>query len=152
MPRSCKLPAYRKHGTALRALSAVLVGLFVIGKLALLVHLAVVAHGLCPDDGELRHNAEVHSRVGSSTSLSRALPALQASCDCAQSDEHDHCYGATQRHERGLHRGPTQDARIARSPEIEPLLGSAGLFTEKPLPILRLAPKHSPPARRVSAS
>jgi hypothetical protein len=132
---------------SLRGLSTLLVLLFLLGQLAGSVHLAVVQHRLCPDDGELTHASQAHAAAEppGAARLGTSGLAWQPGCDCTESHQHEHCFGSEHRHERPLRRASLACASL-RAP---PTLAAAPAFLLRPSPkllrLFRVAPKNSPP-------
>ncbi|MGZ3446466.1 MAG: hypothetical protein ACXU88_12340 [Myxococcaceae bacterium] len=133
---------------AARLGAALLVCLFVVAQMASLAHRATVRHVLCPEHGELLHvrgegpSAQRSPAVWRSGSAERTI--RQALGESLGTSEHDSCTAFE------LERRPF-DTHLARElpaltppPDLVRPVHEHAQFIA-PLPLLRLAPKNSPP-------
>lgn len=137
----------RLKASQLRLLAVALACLFMLGRLAGSVHLAVVQHSLCPDDGELIHSDGDHQRSVANRLAQKggALPLLQVGCECPDGHEHEHCVSGVHREEHSLR--PLSSGEAVVQPPVAQ--GSPDQQhadrSPKSFRVFRIAPKNSPP-------
>ena len=130
-------------------MTAIVGSLLLLAQLAGSLHLALTAHHLCLEHGELVHDAEAAAPkvAGHGSALPADLQAGISACpDVAEtaSEQHDHC--AVQLFRRSVLASPLQ--RLGAAPAVvalrplRPLVRWVGVQAA----LFRLAPKHSPPA------
>jgi hypothetical protein len=119
--------------------------LCLVSQVAGVAHLGLVAHVRC-----LEHDALVHARPGDSVGhqaapaagpIARGVPA-----DIEGHDD-DHCLAVgLGRRDQALMPVPVASAATASAPQPSPAARPPVLVPERPVALLRLAPKASPPA------
>ncbi len=134
---------------ARRYLALVLLGLCLAGQLSSLAHLLTVAHGLCPEHGEVVHGSGLHgtggnAALGPAQWLEGLLPALGPSNAPAAEHDHDHCLLLSQRRGQSVPEPALRPLRAAQLATLRPLLDAAPCRVRS-IALLLLAPKNSPP-------
>ena len=120
---------------------------FLVGQMAGFAHLVAVQHARCPDHGELIDVAGppaaqlIKSGIGGKPTSA----GLTARDRGERGHKHEHCTVALKRRERSARAEPTHFA--ATAPSLVALHDHAAYeLAHLALPLLRLAPKTSPPA------
>jgi len=125
----------------MKRLAAVVAFAGLCAQLFGVAHLAQVRHATCDEHGEL-------VELGDQPAATPAPPQQSARIDGAAAGEgahgHDHCVAAAQRHQRVLRGDDANPTLAARRTAVKS--GFARDLTPTPaLPLLRVAPKTSPP-------
>jgi hypothetical protein len=134
--RTCAKPA----SSATRVLTWGLVAACLVGQLSAFIHLGLVRHAVCAEHGASTHATEaiapVSREAAPGSGVQRRAPEAGPG--------HGHCMVAAHQRERALSPGDTS---------VVPSLQAAGRraraersHPDAPIPLLRLAPKSSPPA------
>jgi hypothetical protein len=138
-------PARRIHGAAAlcrRSRAALVALLFVLAHFGSLSHLAAVRHEVCDEHGQLEHAASAAAHGAKSDGAGARLDAARPG---SSGDHHESCH-------LSLFTKSTSFTRPADSPRglVDPGIGSAPIDrvprAPASIPVLLLAPKHSPPA------
>jgi hypothetical protein len=124
-------------GRARRAAAGVLAAWVAIGQLASVAHHAVVVHVTCSEHGEALHLQE----ASDGASHRHVDPCVRPTAETTP--QHDHCLIAAFRKERCSREAGVVARAFAPAPE-RSLVAPA---TTRPstIPLVRLAPKNSPP-------
>lgn len=145
-PMKESMPSADNSGRAQRPGMRATSYLVLAAQLLSLVHMLVVRHSMCPEDGDVIHTAEPHETL-SARAFDEASSSSSPSAGAAPQAEHghDHCLTCASTSERFALVPPTQTSAAAielATPLAPP--ADAGLVV--PVAVIVLAPKNSPPA------
>jgi hypothetical protein len=120
--------------------------LLLAAQLLSLVHVFVVRHIMCPEDGDVIHTAVPHETL-SARPFNEASSPRSPSADAAPQVEHghDHCLTCTSTSKRFALVQPAQTSATAVA-LATPLAPSSVPGLVAPVAVIVLAPKNSPPA------
>lgn len=138
------MPEFRRSNRA-RAIGALLLALFVFGQVYAVAHRALVQHVVCPVDGELAHGGHAHGVATTKVDDSKGTDGPIVTPTESEKEHAQHCSVVLIHEHRKclfVEPVPAHVEPAARQTAVAPLrsqtLGSR-------IPVLRYAPKQSPP-------
>jgi hypothetical protein len=135
----------RQRASWTRCLAFVVAAIVLASQLSSLAHHLLVAHAVCPRHGEWIHADELAAHESSAADASQAdAPAAWSALPTDSAHEHEHCAVVSDRRQ--------SLAAQARSQIVSPVddvahvaIGRTCAASTGSVPLLRLAPKNSPP-------
>lgn len=130
-----------------RVVSVLVAALLIVSQASSLAHALLVEHAVCPQHGEWMHADELAAHAGGSgAKADRAgRPTLQTALPPAEGHEHEHCAVLSERRQSGAAEStsPADSMVFGADQTVACLTG--GATEAQSVPLLRLAPKNSPP-------
>lgn len=114
-----------------------------VGQALSLAHLWLIGHAVCPEHGEIYHTAAGAQTARQELTLAAKPTAAAQAAASANDDEHEHCPSTCPRPHL-LTLAPATTAQRA-APVTPRLLPSQPPLAPRPIALLRVAPKNSPP-------
>lgn len=114
-----------------------------VGQALSLAHLWLIGHAVCPEHGEIYHTAAGAKAARQKLTLAAQPAAISQAATSANDDEHEHCPSTCPRPHL-LSIAPAASAQRA-APITPRLLPAQPPRAPRPIALLRVAPKNSPP-------
>lgn len=132
----------KRRGRRRSAVGLVLLALFLLGQTYALAHHTLVAHHVCPEDGQLAHGEHGHDVHVEEAEAEPTGPI--ATSEEGEDGHGDHCAVPTLRDQRDEIAFPLASEAAPLQPGVPDDLPHSQVFASR-VPLFRLAPKQSPP-------